>query len=431
MKKPKKVLIVCYYWPPAGGPGVQRWLKFVKYLPEYGIEPIVYIPKNPEYPIIDNELLKEVPKHLQILKRPIREPYKWASMLSRKQTKNISSGIVPSEKKQTLLQKALLYIRGNYFVPDARVGWVKPSVKFLNKFIQEEEIETVITTGPPHSMHLIGLGLKEQLKTSLKWIADFRDPWTTIGYHSKLRMTVKTANRHKHLERIVLDSADKILVTSPTTKAEFQELTKSSIDVITNGFDVKENDQLSATRHFTIAHIGSLLSDRNPQVLWKVLSEITKRNSAFKTALKLAIVGRVSEEVIDSIRAFGLEDNLYLEGYIAHKDAIEMQRASNVLLLIEIDSQKTKSIIPGKLFEYLAARRPILAIGPEGSDIADIVHKTKSGSFHTYNAEDELQKTILTLFEHYQNKTEALINGDISAYHRKSLTKQLAQRIAE
>ena len=428
MTKPKKVLIVSYYWPPAGGPGVQRWLKFTKYLPDFGIAPIVYIPENPSYPIVDKAIVQEVPSGVTVIKQPIKEPYRFASMLSRKQTKSISSGLVPTQKKQSLLQKALLYVRGNYFVPDARVGWVKPSISFLETLIEKKEITTVITTGPPHSMHLIGLGLKAKLP-KLQWIADFRDPWTTIGYHDKLKMTAKTQKRHKELEKSVLESATQVLVTSPRTKKEFQAITNRPIQVITNGYDIEENRKISTNDKFTLSHIGSLLSDRNPKVLWKVLSEVVRSNKAFSEAFLLKLAGRVSEEVLSSISEYDLEPYVQLEGYVAHKEAITMQRSSNLLLLVEIDAPQTQSIIPGKLFEYLASRRPILAIGPQGSDIEAIVNHTESGDYCTYNQEPEIKRIILAHFEKYSNHTEELQKGDINKYHRKVLTETLSNSI--
>jgi len=176
----KKVLIITYYWPPAGGPGVQRWLKFVKYLPEFNIEPIVYIPENPCYPLIDKSLTDEVSDDLTILKHPVKEPYKLAGLFSKKSSKTISKGFISEKNKQSFIEKVMLYIRGNFFIPDARKNWVKPSVDFLSKYISENNISTIITTGPPHSLHLIGLQLNEKLGV-VKWLADFRDPWTTIG----------------------------------------------------------------------------------------------------------------------------------------------------------------------------------------------------------------------------------------------------------
>ena len=218
-----KILIITYYWPPAGGPGVQRWLKFVKYLPDFGFQPIVYIPENPTYPIVDEALLSEVSSQAIIIRNKIVEPYQWASFLSKNKTKKISSGIIPNKRKQSVLEQFLLWIRGNIFIPDARVLWVKPSVKFLEKYISENGITTIITSGPPHSLHLIGLELKRKL--NVKWVADFRDPWTTIGYHKAMKLSDFAANKHKELEHKVLNSADLILVTSPTTRTEFKQIT--------------------------------------------------------------------------------------------------------------------------------------------------------------------------------------------------------------
>ena len=431
MTKPKKkLLIVCYYWPPSGGPGVQRWLKFVKYLPEFGIEPIVYVPENPSYPIIDMDIINEIPEGITILKQPIKEPYRFASLLSRKQTKSISSGMVPAQRKQSLLQKLLLYIRGNYFVPDARIGWVKPSISFLQEYISQEGIQNLVTTGPPHSMHLIGLGLKESFP-SLRWITDFRDPWTSIAYHDKLKMTAKTKKNHRDLEQTVLENASEIIVTSPRTKKEFEAICNTPIRVITNGFDVKENTSIELNDKFKLSHIGSLLSDRNPIILWKVLSDIVKSNETFKNVFQLQLAGRVSESVLDSIKKFGLETNVQLEGYISHKEALVMQHSANVLLLIEINSPETRSIIPGKLYEYLAARRPILALGPQGSDIKEIIDETRSGNFYTYTQETEVRKEILYHFEKFQAQEERLQQGDITKYHRQNLTKALSSSILQ
>jgi galactitol-specific phosphotransferase system IIB component len=244
----KKILIITYYWPPAGGPGVQRWLKFVKYLPDFGVQPIVYIPENPTYPIVDNNLLKEVLDTAIILKQSIFEPYQLASFFSKNKTKKMNAGIIPNQKKQRFLDKILLWIRGNLFIPDARFFWIKPSISYLEKYIIENKIETIITSGPPHSLHLIGLGLKNKL--NLKWFADFRDPWTTIGYHKALRLSNYAAKKHKELERQVLNSADAIIVTSKTTKTEFQAITDKPITVITNGYDDEVVEKQTKDIHF-------------------------------------------------------------------------------------------------------------------------------------------------------------------------------------
>ena len=420
----KKVLIITYYWPPAGGPGVQRWLKFVKYLPDFDIDPIVYIPENPTYPLLDEKLVADVPKNVTILKNKITEPYAWASVFSKKNTKKISSGIIPNQRKQSLIQKMMLWVRGNLFIPDARVLWVKPSVKYLSKYIQENNIDTVITTGPPHSLHLIGLQLKEKL--NVKWIADFRDPWTTIGYHKALKLTEASAKKHKDMEKKVMTTADFLLVTSPTTKKEFEAITNKPIHVITNGYDVENVGRPALDEKFTLAHIGSFLSERNPRILWKALRELTKENAEFRKHFELKLIGATSQEVLDAIEEFKLNTFVNNLGYVSHQEAVEQQRKSQVLLLIEIDSEDTKSIIPGKLFEYMVSERPILAIGPKDADFSVILQQTNTGTFALYDEKDKVKETILKYFNLYLEQNLKVYPVGLQQYSRKNLTKELA-----
>ncbi len=423
--KNNKLLIITYYWPPAGGPGVQRWLKFVKYLPYFNVQPIVYIPENPTYPIIDKGLINEISEKAIILKRPIFEPYQIASFFSKNKTKKISSGIIPNQKKQSRFEQILLWIRGNLFIPDARFLWVNPSVKYLIKYIKENQIDTIVTSGPPHSLHLIGLELKRKL--NLKWFADFRDPWTTIGYHKQLKLSSYAEKKHKKLEQLVLNSADTIVVTSKTTKVEFQKITNKPIEVITNGFDIEKIDKQTLDSKFSLAHIGSFLSDRNPKILWKVLSELVNENKKFKDDLEIKIIGAVSESVLNSISEFKLNSFLNNLGYLSHTKALEHQRKSQVLLLIEIDSEETKSIIPGKLFEYIISERPIIAIGPKNSDFQEIIEETNTGSFFEYDEIEKLKSKILELYSLYkQNNLKVSIIG-LQKYSRKSLTGDLVK----
>ena len=383
----KRALIITYYWPPAGGPGVQRWLKFVKYFRDFGVEPIVYVPENPNYPLVDENFVKEIPSDIEIIKHPIKEPYGLAKVFSKKKTKQISSGII-SKREASAVEKLMLYVRGNFFIPDARVGWVKPSVKFLSEYISNNPIDVLITTGPPHSLHLIGMQLKKEL--GIKWIADFRDPWTTIHYHKSLRLNNTSEKKHKDLEAEVLKAADTIVVTSPTTKKEFEAITRVPIEVITNGYDISGNVEVTLDEKFSISHIGSLLSERNPEILWKVLSEISEENPSFKEDLQLKFAGAVSEEVKEDLKNFDLLANSSFLGYVSHSEALKLQRQSQVLLLVEINSDETRAIIPGKLFEYLAAERPIIALGPKGSDIEEIVEETKAGKFFNYSDKEKL-----------------------------------------
>ncbi|MEH6680053.1 MAG: glycosyltransferase family 4 protein [Sediminicola sp.] len=422
----EKVLIVTYYWPPAGGPGVQRWLKFVKYMKDFGMEPVVYIPKNPHYPLRDESFLGEVPKDLTVYSMPIWEPYGLSGVFSKKKTKRISSGIITS-KEQSFMERAMLWVRGNLFVPDARKYWVRPSIKFLHKKIAEENVKTIITTGPPHSLHLIGLGLKRV--SGVQWIADFRDPWTSIGYHKKLKLGKRAEKKHAKLESLVLNGADKVIVTSNTTKKEFEGITKSPIQVITNGFDGKAPEFSHLDSKFTISHIGSLLSGRNPIGFWKVLQELIRENKDFAEHFRLQLIGVVSEDVLETIESFGISPYITVTGYLSHTQALQKQQRSQVLLLVEMDEPETMGIIPGKLFEYMMAKRPILALGPVDWEVGTIIAETQTGSCFGYTDTQEVKQLLLKWFQAYRNGGLHIRPMDIDSYSRRELTRKLVDFI--
>ena len=380
--------------------------------------------KNPNYPIVDESLASEVSKAITIINHPINEPYKWAGFLSKKSSKTISKGIISEKKEQSFIERVMLYVRGNFFIPDARVGWVKPSVSFLLDYVEKENIETIITTGPPHSVHLIGLQLKQKL--DVKWIADFRDPWTTIGYHKQLKLSQASKAKHKSLEKEVLNVSDQIVVTSFTTKKEFQEITNKPIEVITNGYDNESDVDFKMDSKFTLSHIGSLLSKRNPEVLWRVLSDLVTEYDGFSKEFQLNLIGSVSEKVLESLEKYSLIDYIIDVGYVSHKQAIEFQKKSQLLLLIEIDSEDTKCIIPGKLFEYMISNRPIIAIGPKDSDIEKIIKETNTGLYFNYSDYDSLKRIILEHFMAFQNNTLQSHPIGLQKYHRKALTKSLS-----
>ncbi|MFH6604081.1 glycosyltransferase [Maribacter algicola] len=422
----KKVLIITYYWPPAGGPGVQRWLKFVKYLHDFDVDPVLYVPENPHYPIQDSSFLNEVPEGLKIYRYPIKEPYGLPGLLFPKKTNRISSGIIQT-KNQTILEKSMLWIRGNFFIPDARKSWVRPSVNFLSDILDKENINTIITTGPPHSVHLIGNRLKQ--RHDLTWLADFRDPWTSIGYHQKLRLTKASQRKHEELERMVLQNADKIIVTSPTTKKEFEQLTDKPIAVITNGYDSDYEGGANVDSQFTISHIGSLLTGRNPKNLWKAISDIARENEVFRTDLRLEFIGVVAQDVLDTMYRFELGPYVKIKGYVSHAEALRRQQRAQLLLLLEIDSRETQGIIPGKLFEYMAARRPILAVGPKKWDAGAIIEETDTGKVFDYASGDELKEVILSWFKAFKEGTLHVVSKDIEKYSRRALTKQLVNHL--
>lgn len=427
----QKVLIITYYWPPAGGPGVQRWLKFVKYLRDFEVEPIVYVPENPHYPLVDKSFEAEVPSGITIIKQPIKEPYQLAGIFSKKESKTISSGIIKDEKQQGFLQKMMLWVRGNLFIPDARMLWVKPSVKFLSTYLKENNIETIITTGPPHSLHLIGKQLKENLK--LNWIADFRDPWTKIGYHQKLKLTKASQQKHLRLEREVLETADHILTTSFTTKKDFSKITKKPITVITNGFDEDEVEEVVLAEKFRLSHIGSLLSERNPLELWKALQELVAEKEGFANDFELVFAGKVSESVVSSIKEHQLGNYLIEKGYLSHEESLIQQRKAQVLLLIEIDKEETQGIIPGKFFEYVKANRPILAMGPKDWDVIRLLEETQTGKYFNYTSKEEIKQQVYAWYQEYKSGKLRVNSSEekIEQFHRKKLTEKLANVIQQ
>jgi glycosyltransferase involved in cell wall biosynthesis len=427
--KPLKVLIVLYYWPPAGGPGVQRWLKFVKYLKDYNIVPTVFVPKNAHYPIIDESLGLDVAPDIEIIKTPIKEPYKFANALSEKETNTLSKGIIKENQKQSFLQKAMLYTRGNLFIPDARALWIKPSVKRISKLLKERHFDAIITTGPPHSLHRIGFHIKEKFP-KLKWIADFRDPWTTIGYHDQLKLNESSRVKHLEMENEVLTTADSIIVTSPGTKEEFETKTSEPVHLITNGYDDAEVN-FEPDEHFSLAHIGTLLSERNPEYLWQAIAELVEEDKVFENNLELKFVGQVSESIVESIKKYNLQDNSRFLGYLPHKKAQQEMFNAQVLLLIEKNMTETQGIIPGKLFEYFQSHRPILGIGPKNWDVSSMIKEHNCGFTFSYLEKEEIKYCIKAYYEAFMKGKLFIKPTGIESFHRKKLTEKLAKVIRD
>ena len=226
-----------------------------------------------------------------------------------------------------------------------------------------------------------------------------------------------------------MNTADTIIVTSKTTKTEFQAITSKPIEVITNGYDVEKVAKKSLDEKFTLAHIGSFLSERNPRILWKALKELVKENPDFKNDFQLKLIGAISQEVLDAISEFKLQDYVLNLGYVSHQEAVEHQRKSQVLLLIEINSEETKSIIPGKLFEYIVSERPIIAIGPEDSDFAEIITSTNTGVFFMYDEKKRLKALLLEYYNQYKNQNLKVHAIGLQQYSRKNLTEQLSKLI--
>ncbi len=417
----KKVLIITYYWPPAGGSGVQRWLKFSKYLPENGWKPYIFTPDSPSFNIKDEDLLSDIHPETEVWKNPIWEPYKIKDKLLGK-SESSNTGII--QDKTSTKNKMLNWIRGNVFVPDPKVFWVKPSIKLLTKKIKKEGITHIISTGPPHSMHLIALGLKKK-NVDLKWVADFRDPWSELDLLEEFHLTKKSKQKYRKLEKEVLVNADVTLTVSESWVESFKYLGSNNVKLITNGFDEDDFDVKNIENDkFIIGHFGLLNHLRNPKNLWKTLSDLCDENPDFNEKLEIRLSGNIDTEVLQNItQYFHLKNKVKVLGYLSHKDVLKQYNSSSVLLLLLFNSKSGKGNYPGKIFEYFATKRSILAFGPEDSDTEKLIQKTKTGVFFTYD-EIELKKEILTLFH---NESKTISSTDFKGFSRKKLTKDLSK----
>jgi len=418
-----KVLIITYYWPPSGGSGVQRWLKFVKYLRDFNVEPVVFTADHPNYPILDDSLENEIPKNIEVLKVPIWEPNNFLSLFKNNKTKQSAGFLNPNP---SFLGKILQYVRANYFIPDARKFWIKPAVKYLEAYLLEHKIDVIITTGPPHSLHLIGLKLKEKL--NLKWITDFRDPWTDIDYFHQLPLTEKSKKKHIKLEQKVLQNTNAVLVVGETMKRNYQKFNQN-IHIISNGFDNEVSEtEIKLDSKFSITHIGLMNDDRNPIILWKILLEICAENQQFKEDLIIRIIGTTSNSVDENLMQFN-EKNVDKIAYLNHVEVKKQQQKSQVLLLAINNVPSANGILTGKIFEYLQAKRPILSIGPKNGDAAKIIENTNSGVTIDFNEEIQLKSVILELYSMYKMENLNVDSSNINQYHRKELTRKLAKII--
>ena len=425
----KRVLIITYYWPPSGGSGVQRWLKMSKYLPEYGWQPVIYTAENAEYPIVDTSLEKDVLPGMEVIRRPIVEPYTfYKKFLGIKKEETIKVGFASETKKTGWKAKAAMWVRGNLFIPDARCWWVKPSVKYLKNYLKEHPVDAIISTGPPHSMHLIAMKLKELL--GIPWIADFRDPWTEIDFYEDLHLS-KWADRKQHkMEREVLTKADKVVTIGWDCARGLGRIGNRNVRVIPNGFDWETDLHSGATpptEAFTLTHLGVIAPSRNAPQLWLALKELKAENENFEKKLKIRLIGQVDQSVVENLKAEGLSENVEIVPYIPHDEVQKAQQSSQVLLLLINNAPNAKGILTGKLFEYLASGRPILCIGPEDGDAARILKETQSGISVGFEDKEKMKKVIKELYSKYlvhdlPNNT----NANIEKYSRKSQSEQYA-----
>lgn len=407
-------------------------MKFVKYLREFGWEPVVYTANNPEVFTLDESLLKDIPEGIEVLRRDVPEPYGIYKFLTGGRKKRIGVGFTSNEsKKKGFINSVAVWVRGNFFIPDARMLWIVPSKRFLLKYLSENPVDIIISTGPPHSMHLIASALKRKIK--IPWIADFRDPWTNIDFYKDLKLTKPADMIHHRLERKVIQTADATVVISNTMATEFLEKRAKRVEVITNGYDHTDyqNLKIDLDTDFTLVYVGTIPPSRNCKALWSALGKMVVSNPEFRQKFKLRIIGSADFSAIQSIKDANLANHLILEGNKNHTEVSAFQQSAQVLLLLVNDTPNAKGIVTGKVFEYLAAKRPILAIGPEGGDLDILLKETGSGLLSPFNSEHEIFESLKWFWDGYKNNWDNFDTRNVQQYSRRELTRRMADLMNE
>ncbi|HYW95721.1 MAG TPA: glycosyltransferase, partial [Bacteroidales bacterium] len=415
-------------WPPSGGAGVQRWLKFVKYLRNFGWEPVIYTPSNPEAPVEDSTLLEELPDELEVVKRHIWEPYAiYKRFTGQKKDAKVQAGFLSEEKKPGRLEKLSIWVRGNLFIPDARKYWINPSVKFLTQYLEDHPVDALVTTGPPHSMHMIGQKLHRRM--NIPWLADFRDPWTGIDFYHHLMLSEKADRKHQEMERVVLREASAVVAVGRVLADELGRIGNRGVHVITNGYDEADIPGKPIERHkeFTIAHVGAMNKDRNHPAFWKAVRQLIDSINGEKNIIRIELIGKLDLSVKEAIEQNDLQAYTNIQRYLPHREAIGELRRSHLLYLPVNNTPNAKGILTGKLFEYLAVRHPILAVGPKEGEVSSLLQETKSGEIFDFTDQKGIFEYLKQHYEEYLAGNDPLLSTPVQKYSRKALTGEMAE----
>ena len=404
-----KLLIISYYWPPSGGSGVQRWLNFSNILIKKGWDITVFTAKNANYPIIDNGLNRIVDKSIKVFRIPILEP---TSFFRKNNSDNINS--------TNFINKFFLWIRANLFFPDSRMFWIKKVTKHASDYIKQNNINCLVTTAPPFSTHIIGLKIKRS--TNIKWISDFRDPWSDFFQFKLLPMTSYQRIKHSNFEKKCLSFSDAVITTSPSLTKRYSLINDNSY-TITNGFNsFKKNIK---TDKFLVMYSGVMKSIQNPKNLWKILKEICIENKDFSNDLMVRFIGDFDNEIITNKDIRLIESKVKFEKYIEKSRLdIEMSKA-NVLILSSVNLKDVNNIIPGKLFYYFSFKRPIIAFSNLNSDISHIISKSNTGKVFDFLNQVDLKNHILELYSDYKSKKNSFNPKGIASYSYNNLSENI------
>jgi glycosyltransferase involved in cell wall biosynthesis len=337
----------------------------------------------------------------------------------------VGANLFHNNRKKGMLSRALFWIRSNFFIPDARILWTIPALIRLNKFLKTEKIDAIISTGPPHTAHVIAHRLSRKFNTP--WLADFRDAWTKIDYFEKLKLSSVARKIHQKWERKILAAADCVVTVSPYHATELARISKRKVNVITNGFDEDHFALLpqACDEKFTIVHTGMLSESRNHTIFWEVLTTLVQEDDSFRDQLEIRFYGKTDPVVAQSVTP-ALAGKVFIYDYVDHAGIPGILARAQVLYLPIHDCSVDVGFLPGKLFEYLAARRPIISIGPSMGDTAHLIHELQAGYTCEYHEKQALKEYFLTCFHAFQNKTPYVMNAGIDQFTRKNLTEKLA-----
>jgi hypothetical protein len=418
LSEEKNVLLIAYYWPPSGGAGVHRWLRFSNYFRENACKLTVYCPEDAAWPEIDEALLEKVPDDVTVIRKKVFEPHKYLG--------NTAGTGWTEKSKPSLFKRFLTWVRGNLFIPDSRVFWIRPSVRYLSKYLKNHpEITSIVSSGPPHSAHVIGLRLKKKFP-KLHWVADFRDPWTQIDFYHNLNVGERADKKQKALEKECLQTADEVVTVSQNCATGLEDISSRDVHVITNGYIFPDFDpkQVELDEHFTISHFGTMPLARNPLVMWKALRSILDENPELSNHLRINLIGVVDYNVIDSFKEHGLEEFVEVSPLVPHAKSIELQRKTQILLLAANNTGNVKGILTGKFFEYLGAKRPILAIGAKDSDLAKAVDQTRCGFLADFSDLKGTKEFLLDSYQKYLKGTLYSTPVNTESFNSKNLAKE-------
>ncbi len=426
----KKALLITYYWPPSGGSGVQRWLYFAKYLPEFGIEPTVITvdPEKGSYAVFDESLIEEV-KHIRAFRTDTRELIKWYSLLkSGNKQKQIPQGSVGG-KKPGLLDRVAAYVRGNFFIPDARIGWNTFAIQKAAELLKSESFDLIITTGPPHSTHLIGLELKKRF--GVKWLADFRDPWSEVFYNEVFNRTARSDRKDREFEQKVLESADQILTVGPSMQSLLQKKLpgkEEKVQFVFSGFDPEKLKRATTEKQeaFTITYVGTMGTAYPYQTVQNALKILGSTENCKPTEFILA--GKIDPHVFASLKTVENENiRVHHKGQLDHEQALSLMKSADVLLLCLPFNELSTIFVSGKLLEYIGSGTPIAAIIDSQSDAAVLIREQQAGQIFGQNEESKLSTYLANLMLNPPTKSERFIEK----YQRTETSKQVAEIIQE